>query len=269
MKGIIIRAITLFLLLFSSLVTVVPAIAKEVTPRPIKEITLAVGMSIPPYIDSENQSGIELEIISEAFAEEGYGVQLRYLGNYGIVNNFNAGLIESMLVNRSVIISEEDDTPPRFSSDTIIHYHNYALSLKKYNHQVNNIEELSNLRVMGFCNATKVLEPEFALNMSNSPLYREVSMQTDQVIALYRDLVDVVIADLRIFNYFQKKIKDTHGEFYEVKAHDVFQPSPRQLVFAHHNDRDSFNRGLHKLKASGRYQAILTNNTEAITVFTN
>jgi polar amino acid transport system substrate-binding protein len=269
MKGIIVRVITLFLLLFSGLVTIVPAIAKDTTPtRPIKEITLAVGMSIPPYIDSETQSGIELDIISEAFAEEGYGVQVRYLGNYGIVNNFNAGLIDSMLVNRSAIISKED-TPPRFSSDTIIYYHNYALSLKTSNHQVNNIKELSNLRVMGFCNATKVLEPEFALNMKSSPLYREVSVQTSQVIALYRDLVDVVIADLRIFNYFQQKIKQTHGEFHEVKIHDVFQPSPRQLVFAHHNDRDSFNRGLQKLKASGRYQAILTNNAESITVFTN
>lgn len=265
MTGIIVRVIILFLLLFSGLVTVVQALAKE----PIKEITLAVGMSIPPYIDGTSQSGIELEIISEAFAEEGYGVQLRYLGNYGIVNNFNAGLIDSMLVNRSILISEEEDTPTRFSSDTIIYYQNYALSLKTSNHQVNNIKELSNLRVMGFCNATKLLEPEFALSMNSSPLYREVSVQTDQVIALYRDLVDVVIADLRIFNYFQQKIKNTHGEFHEVKIHDVFQASPRQLVFAHNKDRDSFNRGLHKLKASGRYQAIITNNSEYITVFTN
>ena len=260
------KPIKLFLLLLSGLVTAVPAFAQKPTPVRIKEVTIAVGISVPPYVDRETQSGIELQIIHEALAEEGYRMQLKFLAGNGSANNFVAKRVDAMLVNRYTPISE-DAVPTGFPSENIIHYHNFAFSLKASNYKVQDIDGLSNFRVIGFYNAAKMLGPEFAVAVQRSPLYREVAVQTDQVIALYRGMVDVAIADSRIFTHFQDKLRRTSGEFHEVTMFDVFPPSPRHLIFQHKQVRDSFDRGLTKLKASGRYQAILTTNTASFTRF--
>lgn len=260
------KPIKLFLLLLSGLVTTVPAFAEQPTPARIKEVKIAVGISVPPYVDSETQSGIELQIIHEALAEEGYGVLLKFLAGNGSANNFNAKQVDAMLVNRYTPISE-GAVPTGFPSENVIHYHNFAFSLKASNYKVQDIDALGNFRVVGFYNASKVLGPEYAAAVYRAPLYKEVAEQTDQVIALYRGMVDVAIADLRIFTHFQDKLRHTSGEFHEVIMHDIFLPSPRHILFIHKQDRDSFDRGLKKLKASGRYQAILTTNTASFTRF--
>ncbi len=260
--------VTAFILFTSCLVAVMPAHTNELVDKPTKEITLAVGVSIPPYINIETQQGVESQIIREAFGKEGYKVKLKFLSTQGIFNNFKALQVDAMLVSRSKD-NLDGEVQSAFLSSAIINYHNYAISLKNANHQLANIKSLSQFRVIGFSSATKVLGDEFAEAIDKSKLYREVAEQTDQVIALYRNMVDVVIADPVIFSHFQYKLKEAFGEYHEVTMHDLFAPSPRHITFRNRIDRDSFNRGLNKIKANGRYQAILAFNSENFTYLIN
>lgn len=245
------------LVMIVCLISFVPVQAAEASSDLGKEILIGVSSTVPPYIDPATGAGIEIQLIQEAFSIVGYRPRFKFLTRNGSENNYKAEKIDVILINRSA-----NNKLNGYLSEDLIAYHNYAISLKRKKYKLKNIDDLSYYRVVGFYNATRYLGAEYSKAVSRSPLYREVETQADQVHALYREMVDIVIADARVFEYFQNEIKDSVGVFHEVVKHELFSDSPRHLFFQSRVDRDLFDLGLRTLKAKGRYESILTSLTE-------
>ena len=44
-----------------------------------KDVTLVAGLSLPPYIIQDSNSGMEYDIIKEALASKGYTMKIQYI----------------------------------------------------------------------------------------------------------------------------------------------------------------------------------------------
>lgn len=232
-----------------------------------KVVTVAVGASIPPYINSETQSGLERELIAAALAEQGLRLELKLVSGHGARNNFIMQRVDAVLLNRATP-SPDSWMAEGYPSADISNYHNHAITLSSAEHRINSIESLAAFRVAAFFNASQLLDKRFAQTVNRSPLYRETPDQSDQVLALYRGLVDVVVADPFIFSHFQGDLRQSHGLFRDVEFHNIFALSPRHILFTDPGLRDQFNAGLQALKRSGRYRQIVESFTDNETFLT-
>ena len=70
--------------------------------------------------------------------------------------------------------------------------------------------------------------------------------------------VDVVVADVRIFNYMNKRMQaDFNEQAQPVTFHDIFIKLPYRVLFRQPALRDAFNQGLKQIQQNGDYQRIL------------
>ncbi|MBC8176372.1 MAG: hypothetical protein H8E19_03130, partial [Deltaproteobacteria bacterium] len=74
------RGININLLKYAVLVSIFfVAFASSLLSAAPKELTLAVGLAIPPYNIPETKSGIELDIVREALKDRGYTIKPKYV----------------------------------------------------------------------------------------------------------------------------------------------------------------------------------------------
>lgn len=250
-RGSLVNLLRWFLLL-ACLLIIIPQQKAVAGEDAAQELVIAVSASVPPYIDVSRRSGIEIQIIEQALTRAGYRSHFKFLSRKGAENHYNAYKVDAVLMNRS-----DDNATEGFASSDIIAYHNHAISLKQLNFQLKQVSDLSFYQVIGFNNASRYLGAEYRAAVAKSPLYREVEQQIDQVHALYRNIVDVVIADPRVFSHLQKEVQATTGQFFEVVSHSLFPESPRYLVFLNARVRDKFDQGLVNIRSDGRYESIL------------
>ncbi len=149
---------------------------------------------------------------------------------------FAQGNVDGIAVNTEFNLAA-DSGRPTFGSQTTVVYENYAIFLKKRNISIHSIADLAGLNVLGFNNATKFLEPEFAALMEENPLYSEVTDQSRQVLMLFNKRVDVVVADKLIFNYWLTRlIRLGSVELLDMRERlefaRIFAPAPRSVQFA-------------------------------------
>ncbi|MFC3152514.1 substrate-binding periplasmic protein [Litoribrevibacter euphylliae] len=206
-----------------------------------KELTLATSKSIPPYIFEETENGIQIERVRAAFDLAGHSIK-----KIIFTSNKRA---ELLLKQKKVdaIINVAMDQKNLYYSDPVIHYQNSAISLSRLELNLKSIEELAYYRVMAFQNAKKFLGNRYATAVSKSPIYDEAVNQLAQLERLYNEQVDVIILDVRIFEYFNQ-LYNAAGKYpAPVQYHYIFPSSPRSLGFHNATLRNDFNRGLKKL----------------------
>lgn len=206
-----------------------------------KEVTLATSKSIPPYIVEQTDSGVQLDRVRAAFNLAGHTIK-----KIVFTSNKRA---ELLLKQKKVdaIINAPLNQPAMYYSNAVIHYQNAAISLARLNIQVDSVDALSHYRVMAFQNAKKFLGKRYASAVSQSPVYDEAVNQLAQLERLYNEQVDIIILEVRIFEYFNQQY-DTAGKHpTPVQYHYIFPSSPRHLGFHDTKLRDEFNLGLQKL----------------------
>ncbi len=103
------------------------------------------------------------------------------------------------------------------------------------------------------------LGPRFAQLTRSNPSYREVALQYHQNIDLFSEKVDVVVADINIFNWYNRdpRVTQTVDTTKKVNYHKIFKPTSYRVAFRNPNVRDAFNSALAELRSSGRYKAIV------------
>jgi len=68
--------IAIYLILYSGLVMSLTA------PKPIDRITVAVSLSLPPYVFSDDDTGLQLQILKAAFKDQGVtNLDIIYMSN--------------------------------------------------------------------------------------------------------------------------------------------------------------------------------------------
>lgn len=218
-----------------------------------KEIKLAVGFSVAPYIIQESDSGIELDIIREALAYKGHSMKTMYLPFIEI---------DRAIVDKgadAIATVEEKIGIDGYFSDNVITYRNYAISLASKNLEINNISDLKDMNVTSFQLSTKYLGSEFAEMAKANPRYREKEEHTLRIKLLFDGRTDVAIIDKNIFQYYSKVVADKTDITQAVKYHDIFPENKYKVVFQDKALRDDFNAGLKHLRESGGYQKIFDN----------
>jgi polar amino acid transport system substrate-binding protein len=111
---------------------------------------------------------------------------------------------------------------------------------------------------MSWQGAKTHLGGEYEEMANKNPLYVENHNQELQVQMLFLERFDVIQLDLQIFNHYRSKI-EKEGNIQTsipVDMFPLFGQSPNNILFHDEKVRDAFNKGLKKLKRSGRYDEI-------------
>lgn len=237
--------ITIYLVLYSDFAMSLSA------PKPNDRVTVAVSPSVPPYVFSEDDSGLQLQILKSAFKNQG-------ITNLDIVymSNKRAGQsLEKMDVDIAMNYAGVTGTAI-YPSQSLLAYQNVAISLKQNNFKINSVYDLSGKSVVAFQNATEFLPAPFKSLTTKLRSYEEVVYQAAQVDHLMKGWVDVVVLEKRVFLYYLQQYKQTHP-VKPISIHAIFPEAPRPAYFNSKVLQEIFDMGLAHIIENGEYSKIM------------
>ena len=210
---------------------------------------IAVGLSIPPYVIKESNSGFEIELLEKILRKNGHYIQrLYYASNKRITK-----LLEDDIVDMALNI--QPHLKGVYYSDVFVYFNNVAITLENRDLEIESISDLHYKRVFAFQNAHKFLSKEYKEYAKDNALYSETIHQLSQVKHLIEKRVDVVIADRNIFMYY---FRNNHfNQHIQFRFFDVLEPSPRYIGFKNQNTQELFDKTLKRFKQSKEYQELL------------
>jgi polar amino acid transport system substrate-binding protein len=236
------RRITAFLLLLGA---ALPAAAGDVS--------VAIGHSKSPYVFPDEERGIEYDIVKEALALEGHRMIPAFMPMSRVLKALERDHVAAAMTQRN------GTTPGVTYSDAYITYHNYAISLDANGIGLSTMSDLGGKSVVAFQNATLVLGPDYRKAAEGNPHYREEANQMAQPLFLFLGRADVIIADSNIFGWFagRPEVRSKVDTTQKLRYASLFPPTDYRMAFRDPALRDSFNRGLARLRASGAYDRIV------------
>lgn len=215
-----------------------------------KELTLAVGLAIPPYNIPETKSGMELDIVREALKDKGYTIRPKYVPFARVKRALKYKEVDGALT------INPDSGIEAFYSDGHIVCENVVISLKENSFNIKDVNGLKGKSILAFQDATLYLGKDFASMAKQNHEYREIPKQQLQINLLYSNRVDTVVLDKNIFYYHRQHnhVVDTSKP---IDMWHIFPPTPFSVAFVDEKVRDDFNEGLKELRNSGRYDEIV------------
>lgn len=216
-----------------------------------KTYYLAVGWSKPPYVIADTNSGFEIELIKQIFAELGHDIQPLYVP-FGRTTS----LLKHGEVDIGLTLNERHDIDSGWLSDPYIGYQNVAISISDKNLEINSIDDLLGYSVVGFQSASIVLGEKYAEVVKDKKDYLELPDQSKQVQILLRRNVDVAIMDVNIFSYFKSTLAVKY-QIIDTTIHQVFSANAYRAGISDDKLRAQFNQVLNKMIKDGRYKTIL------------
>ncbi len=220
----------------------------------LQPLRVAIGLSLPPYVIADEQRGMEYDIVREALADAGYELIPVFVDFGEVPGAIAAGTADAAMTVTPATIP---DTP---LSAVHIVYRNAAITLASRDLRLADLGALSGRSVLAFQKATDYLPPEFAAAVAGNPGYRETAEQYRQPLELFLGEVDVVVADINIFNWFRNdpRVAAQADSTQAITVHDLFPPTPYHVAFRDEAARDAFDAALARLRQSGRYDAIVS-----------
>jgi len=223
----------------------------------IKEqpISIAFTYSMPPYLSKDMNSGIERDIIYEAFKAEGMTLGKIHNVHYKrAINMLEQGLIEGIVSNMTNYAYDQRDVE-FYPSNKTIDYVDCAITLAEQNFILASIKDYEDKTIWGFKTAKNTLGPEFELMANHNPNYTEDSDQEMQAEMLVLKRIDIAISDRNIFS--SKLIRGGKHLVNIFKFQKIGEPTPRTLRLSSQNHLERFNQGLDKIKQNGTFEKIL------------
>jgi polar amino acid transport system substrate-binding protein len=112
-------------------------------------------------------------------------------------------------------------------------------------------------RIVAFAGAAAILPPMREVSL-RAPLYMERQDQVSHSIMFTEGLVDVVVADELIFDFYTRQVLGERYADYSKRLEfdPIFCPTPYQMLFRDAALRDAFNKGLQVIRANGMLRAI-------------
>lgn len=220
-------------------------------PLPDKPITVAVSPSLPPYVFTDGDTGLQLEIIKSAFKSQGVtDLDIVYMSNKRAEYS-----LEQLEVDVAVNYAgtRVNDIYP---SQSLLSYQNIAVSLAKNSFKINTVYDLLGKSVLAFQNATAFLPQPYETITRKLNHYEEVVNQEAQVDHLMKEWVEVIVLEKRVFLYYLKQYEKSHDSKL-VRIHPVFSKAARPAYFSSKVLQEVFDMGLAHIIASGEYSAIM------------
>ncbi len=201
-----------------------------------KDIKMAIGLSLPPYVLTESNSGLEVDIVRAALAVKGHTMTPLYVPFARV-----ATTVEQKQADGALTVNETSGLSSVHFSDSHITYQNMAITLKESNLTIKNIADLKGKSMAAFQNARIYLGDEYkAIADAGGSNYNEIANQESQVAMLFIKRAQVAISDINIFKYFKERVKnaDTNKEYV---LHEIFAPTNYKVAFSDKQVRDDFN----------------------------
>ncbi len=232
---------------------VVLAVLLAPLPSRAAEVVLAVGRLLPPYVVVDEWRGLEYDVVREALALEGHSVTPRFMAFARVLKELDGALVDAAMTMRP------DSGLHAHYSDPHITYRNYVITLASRDLTIDRVEDLAGKSVLAFQNATMYLGLAFKAMADANPHYREEARQMVQPTLLYLGRVDAVVADRYIFGWFahDPEVRGKANTSQRLRLHPLFPPTEYRVAFRDPALRDSFNRGLRKLRENGGYARIV------------
>ncbi len=213
--------------------------------------TVAISLDIPPYVMDKATTGLEVDIMRGALAEDALTfTQMPYADLQTAVQKGRADV--------SVAVRQNGDETV-FYSDPFITFENVAASKKNDNLKIDDIDDLAGHQVLTWQGADRELgadfERVFAPDSPDRANYVEVPNQENQVRLFWERQGSVAVIDRSIFVYFTKALGHSMDE---VTLHHLFPPvTDFRAAFKDSKLRDTFNLRLAELCRTGEYEALL------------
>ena len=212
-----------------------------------KTLTVLVGMDKPPYIQLQDGTGYELELLRAVFLDMGYHAiflhvpkaRIRYLLQLG---HGDVATLQGFA----------EPTTDLFYSMPYIRYQNAVITLKLRELQVQHSQDLARMSVIAFQNANRVLGPDFAEMADASRRYQETTNQKTQVDMLLANRVDAVVMDINIFHYFRRGANDNQP----IQLHSLFPASEYRAAFRERGLQQAFDQAFAKLQRQEQYRQL-------------
>ncbi len=220
-------------------------------PAGAQPVSMLIGLSLPPYVIAAENRGLEYDIVSEALALRGRQMVPRYVDYGAVPVEMARGAADAaMTIN-------PDSGVQACYSDVHIIYRDYAITLASRGLEIRRPADLAGRSVLAFQSAILYLGPDFAAMARTNPRYDEAADQAQQNYRLFAGEVEVIVADRRIFDWFNPAVAWRMDVTQPVVVHDIFAPLPYRVAFRDPALCASFIEGLAELRRSGRYEAIL------------
>jgi polar amino acid transport system substrate-binding protein len=223
---------------------------QEATENSLEFVT---GLAKPPFILENQQQGLQLDLIREAFASENIKVNFNSMPLGRNITGFRR-----MNADGIITLPPSYEHPSLFMSKPYISYENVAISLTENYFNIEKIADLSDKSIIAFQNAKKFLGDEYEAAITYSMDYREAPDQMKQIELLFLRRTEVIILDINIFKYFVK----THREALFNKPftlHYIFNERPYSVGFKSEALKDTFDKAIQTMKENGSYQLVLDN----------
>ena len=237
-----------FTMLSVSLILVLLSATRALTQS--RSLKMAVGLSLAPYVISETNSGISLEIVMGALKLKGYTLAPIYVPFGERVKAYEEQKLDSIMT------IDERSGVQAFYSDVVTTYQNVAICLKSKHLPIARMSDLRGKHLIAFQDATIYLGEEFAA-AAKAGQYEEVATQADQVLALYAGKADVIVMDKNIFLYYRAQVAKQIDVTQPIVMHGLFPKNEYKAAFTSKDVRDDFNEGLKRLRESGEYKRIM------------
>lgn len=214
-------------------------------------VNMAIGLALPPYIISEENRGMEYDIVKTALAKIGYELQPSYFPFARIIISMKEKLVDGVMT-----VNEQSGLTDVYYTDSHITYQNVAITLKKDAVSIPNVQALGEHSIAAFQNAVLYLGDDFKKMAENNNAYREFADQDNQVALLFHGRYKVYVGDINIFNFYKNQLSgvDTSAE---LVVHEIFPKTHYKIAFHDQNLRDKFNASMREIRESGEYDRII------------
>ena len=227
---------------------------KSLQDKKSNELNIAFHYDRAPFMFGKTSAkGIEADLVKEILESQGYKVNIHQM----TTENMN-GLLDTNH-DFDAISSVKEINDGMFYSKHFISYENYAITRKSDNIKIEKLRDLGSVKFTAWKGAYNDLGDEFykLFNPKDGYFkhsYNDLKSQTDQHQMFFNKKVDAIVVDKTIFQWYKMAYKITD----EYSYHKIFpELTSYPAKFRSQKVRDDFNKGLQKIKASGRYEEIV------------
>jgi len=222
-------------------------------------LLIAFGQQKAPYVNENEDNGIEVEIVRAVFAPHNIRITPLYLP----FRNLEVALDLFPEVDGAAAVSsqrmENATYIPQFS-----YFNNVVISNEAQDIELHSIEALQNHSMVawqGAASPSTVLGEEYERLFGNDATqpegYMEISSQYQQNAMFWANRVDLILVDERIFHWHREAVGLIMDVNAPVRIHRLWEaPHFTQIAFRDPAIAKLFQAGLTALKESGEYERI-------------
>ncbi|MEZ9142627.1 MULTISPECIES: substrate-binding periplasmic protein [unclassified Shewanella] len=226
-------------------------IEKPVSASHDKVVNFTTSSSIKPFFFVDEQRGLQYELLQAALATSHVK-----LGQVTFASNLRAlRLVKTKKID--CIINSPANSEGLFLTQSLIDYQNSVFYLSKNQLAIDSVQDLKNVSLVGFQNASQYLGQEFLEIAKTHSNYIEVANQKNQVLMLFRERIQAIILEERIFDYYRSQIDSQIKSPVEVTKVKLFGQAPRYIACHDPETAILVNEAISQLKQTNLYQDIL------------